>query len=387
MSAVHTASLDRQMMAMALTMARRGLGQTAPNPAVGAVLVDPATGEIVARGWTQPGGRPHAETEAIRRAGARAKGATLYVTLEPCSHHGKTPPCCDAVIAAGIGRVVCAIGDPDPRVAGRGLDRLRANGVAVTQSVLAEEAHWMTRGHIVRVTERRPLVQLKLALSASGEVPRGGAGQPTWVTGPEARAHGHLLRAEADAILVGRGTVADDDPELTCRLPGLAHRSPIRVVLATGAELPPTSKLARTARGVPVWLFCGPHAPADRLAGLEDAGVKVTRVTTIGGHLWLPAVTEALAGAGITRLLVEGGPSIWRAFGRAGLMDEVVLFRARLPSPAREGDPTRTLTPFIPTAGLELVDVRRLPTDEILHFRARRSITHASTSGPLGGRH
>ncbi len=385
---------------MAIAMARRGLGQTAPNPAVGAVLADPETGEIIARGWTQPGGRPHAETEAIRRAGYRAKGATLYVTLEPCSHHGKTPPCCDAVIAAGIGRVVCAIGDPDPRVAGRGLDRLRAHGIAVTQGVLAEEAHWLTRGHIVRVTERRPLIQLKLALSADGEVPRGGAGQPTWVTGPEARAHGHLLRAEADAILVGRGTLADDDPELTCRLPGLAHRSPIRVVLASKADLPLTSKLARTARQVPVWVFCGPHPEQQRVAALETAGVKVTRVTSIGGNLWLPAVTEALASAGITRLLVEGGPATWAAFGRTGLIDEAVVFRARAPAVIpttgkgeaggsaglRSSAPLLSpadaiLKPFFASTHLDLVDVRRLPADEILRFRIRRSVTHRSTAG------
>ena len=219
-------------MDMALMLARRGLGNAAPNPAVGAVIVNPVSGDVIARGWTQPGGRPHAETEALKRAGARAADATMYVTLEPCSHHGSTPPCADALIAAGIARVVVAIEDPDARVSGRGLDRLRAAGIEVTRGIRSEEADWVTRGHILRVSERRPFIQLKLAVDAEGRVPRGADGQPLWVTGPEARARGQLLRAQADAILVGSRTVADDDPELPCRLPGLFERTPVRVVLA-----------------------------------------------------------------------------------------------------------------------------------------------------------
>ena len=197
---------DHHMMGIALTLARRGFGTTAPNPSVGAVIADEATGEVIARGLTRPGGRPHAETQALERAGERARGATLYVTLEPCAHHGKTPPCADAVIAAGIRRVVIGAGDPDPRVAGEGSARMRAAGILVETGLLADEADWVTRGHILRVTEQRPFVQLKMALSAEGHVPRGKGGAPKFVTGAEARAAGHLLRAEADAILVGSGT-------------------------------------------------------------------------------------------------------------------------------------------------------------------------------------
>lgn len=364
------ARFDAEMMAIALRMARRGLGQTAPNPAVGAVVADEATGEIIARGWTQPGGRPHAEPEAIARAGTRARGKTMYVTLEPCSHFGRTPPCADAIVAAGLARVVAAIEDPDPRVAGRGLDRLRAAGISVTRGVLAEEAHWVTRGHIVRVTERRPLVQLKMALNSEGLVARGSRGQPVWVTGPEARARGHLLRAEADAILVGHGTVVDDDPDLTCRLPGLAHRSPIRVIAAGHPLDLAGTRLAASARIVPVWLMCSNDTPDEATAELEARGVRVFRVPSIGGRLWLPAVMEALVAEGITRLLVEGGPSMWRAFSNAGLVDEVVVFRARPASPPlAEREHAAGLGTYIELRGFAVVASRRLPHDDVLVLR------------------
>ena len=319
---------DRRFMQIALRLARRGLGTTAPNPSVGAVIVDEMSGEVIARGWTQPGGRPHAETEALRRAGARARGATMYVTLEPCSHYGKTPPCADAIIQAGVARVVAGILDPDPRVAGRGVEMLRAAGIVVRRGVCAEAADYLTRGHILRVTERRPFVQVKMALVRDGAVPRGSKGAPVWATGPQARAHGHLLRARADAILVGGGTVEDDDPELTCRLPGLRHRSPLRVVLC-GRRLPPLeSKLARTARDNGVLIFSPPGAEPSHLAALQAAGCRVLQVATVAGRPWIPALTEALVGEGITRLLVEGGPTVWRAFFAAGLVDEVVVYRA-----------------------------------------------------------
>jgi diaminohydroxyphosphoribosylaminopyrimidine deaminase / 5-amino-6-(5-phosphoribosylamino)uracil reductase len=319
---------DHGFMQLALGMARRGLGATAPNPSVGAVVVDPATGEVIARGWTQPGGRPHAETEALRRAGPRARGATMYVTLEPCSHYGKTPPCARAIIEAGVSRVVAGILDPDPRVAGRGIDMLRDAGIEVRRGVCAAEADRVTRGHILRVTERRPLIQIKMALDASGQVARGAGGKPRWVTGPIARAHGHLLRARADAILVGSRTVADDDPELTCRLPGLLGRSPIRVILC-GSTLPaPESKMVRSARDVPVWVFSGPGADATQQNDLARAGCRLFRVATVNGRPWIPAVTEALVAEGITRLLVEGGPAVSRAFSSAGLVDDIVQYRA-----------------------------------------------------------
>jgi diaminohydroxyphosphoribosylaminopyrimidine deaminase / 5-amino-6-(5-phosphoribosylamino)uracil reductase len=321
-------AFDHHMMGIALTMARRGLGRTAPNPSVGAVLVDPATGEVITRATTAAGGRPHAEPLALARAGVRARGATLYVTLEPCSHHGATAPCADAVIAAGIARVVCAIEDPDPRVAGRGLDRLRTAGIAVTRGVRAAEAAWLTRGHIVRVTERRPFVTLKLALRADGSVPQAQNGRPVFVTSPEARALGHLLRAQADAILVGSGTVRADDPELTCRLPGLAARSPKRVVLAkNGLDLAGTRLAAGADQGSPT-VFTGPDCRAPVIARMKQVGASVRRAQVVGGALWLPAILEALAADGATRLLVEGGPSVWGSFATAGLVDEVVLFIA-----------------------------------------------------------
>ena len=346
------------MMGIALAMARRGLGTTAPNPSVGAVLVDPGTGEVIARGTTAAGGRPHAEPVAIARAGALARGATLYVTLEPCSHVGHTAPCADAVIEAGIARVVCAIEDPDPRVAGRGLERLRKAGIAVTRGVRSSEAHWLTLGHIARVSERRPFVQLKLALGADGSVPQGRSGSPVFVTSPEARGLGHILRAQADAILVGRGTVEADNPDLTCRLPGLAGRSPMRVVLARqGLQLRGT-KLASTAARVPLVVVCGPDAPEQ--VAMAEAGAMVWPSLVVGGQLWLPAVLEKLAAEGITRLLVEGGPAIWRAFAQAGLVDEVVLFSA-----GGGGDPLALAARHLGVLPLVVRDDRMIGPDRV----------------------
>lgn len=319
---------DDVFMQIALRMARRGLGTTAPNPSVGAVMVDRSTGEVIARGWTQPGGRPHAETVALQRAGARARGATMYVTLEPCSHFGKTPPCASAIVEAGVSRVVVGILDPDPRVAGRGIDMLGAAGIEVRRGVCAPEANRITRGHILRVTERRPLIQVKMALDAAGRIARGAGGQPRWVTDPLARAHGHLLRARADAILVGSRTVQDDDPELTCRLPGLLGRSPIRVILC-GSALPALqSRLVRSARDVPVWIFSGPGADPIQQNALTQAGCRLFRVATVAGRPWIPAVTEALVAEGVTRLLVEGGLTVSRAFSSLGLVDDIVQYRA-----------------------------------------------------------
>jgi diaminohydroxyphosphoribosylaminopyrimidine deaminase / 5-amino-6-(5-phosphoribosylamino)uracil reductase len=371
-------AFDAHMMKIALTLAERGLGRTAPNPSVGAVVANEASGEVIARGWTASGGRPHAETQALAVAGARARGATMYVTLEPCSHHGATPPCADALISAGIKRVVCAIEDPDPRVAGRGLARLSASGIEVERGLMAVAAHWTTAGHILRVTERRPLVLLKLALAADGSVPRGAKGKPVWVTGPTAQAQGQLLRARSDAILVGRQTVIDDDPLLTCRLPGLADRSPVRIVLArtmTGLE---NSRLVRSARETPVWLFCDRNTKSDRL---EAAGIRVFRTDEIGGELWLPGIMEALVAQGVTRLLVEGGPATWRAFSTAGLVDEVVMFQAQpdeqtsLPT-----DAMATLTRHVAPSSLQLFDQRRIGPDAMMLFRRRwRGSNEAAT--------
>ena len=316
------------MMGIALAMARQGLGSTAPNPSVGAVLADPATREVISRAVTAAGGRPHAETVAIARAGARARGAALYVTLEPCSHTGHTAPCADAVIAAGIKRVVCAIADPDPRVSGRGLALLKVAGLEVERGLRAAEASYLTLGHVVRVTERRPFVQVKMALAADGSVPRGGGGAAVFVTCPEARALGHLMRAQVDAIVVGRGTVEADNPDLTCRLPGLAGRSPRRVVLAKDGVALAGTRLAASAGIVPLTIFTGPDANAAKISAMRLAGADVQTALVVGGDLWLPSVLERLAADGVTRLLIEGGPAVWRAIAKSGLVDEVALFVA-----------------------------------------------------------
>ena len=362
----------RHMMGVALTMARRGWGTTAPNPSVGAVIADDATQEMIARGVTQPGGRPHAEPEALKRAGDRARGATLYVTLEPCAHHGKTPPCADAIVAAGVARVVIGVEDPDPRTRGSGIERLRAAGVGVDVGLLEDEARWATLGHILRVTERRPFVQLKMALDAAGEVPRGRNGEALIVTGAEARAQGHRLRAEADAILIGGATARDDDPELTCRLPGLDARSPIRAVVSSGLDFPADLKLMRTAREVPVWALTGEAADPARVRALEAAGVTLLRAGAEpdGSGLSVRDVLTQLGRAGVTRLLVEGGPSMWRAFAAAGCVDEVVMFQAET-APVQGGDAVALAARYAPGLDLAPTAVRRTGRDLMVVFRSR----------------
>ena len=312
-------------MALALTLGRRGLGRTWPNPAVGAVIVK--DGPIVGRGWTQPGGRPHAEIEALRRAGPAARGATLYVTLEPCSHYGKSPPCADAVIAAGVARVVSALEDPNPEVAGAGHARLRAAGITVDVGLGAEEARRDHAGHIRRMRDGRPHVMLKLAASADGKA--GAAGRkPFAITGERTRERVHLLRARSDAIMVGIGTALADDPILTCRLPGMADYSPLRIVLDSSLRLPPGSRLVRSAQEVPLWVIAGPDAPAAGKAMLEAAGVTVLAAARTDGGLDLGATLRLLAERGISRLMVEAGPILAAALLGADLIDEVALFRS-----------------------------------------------------------
>jgi diaminohydroxyphosphoribosylaminopyrimidine deaminase/5-amino-6-(5-phosphoribosylamino)uracil reductase len=302
-------AFDDHMMAIALAMAHRGLGRTGQNPSVGAVIADEATGEVIARGWTQRGGRPHAEKDAFARAGERGRGKTLYVTLEPCAHTGRVPTCADATISSGLTRVVCALADPNPIIAGRGFEQLRAAGVRVDIGLAAEAAHRLTLGHILRQTVHRPHVTLKLAVSANGLVPRG-TGQPVWVSGPESRAYAHLLRSQSSAILVGSGTVAADDPDLTCRLPGLAWASPIRLVLDRTVKLPPTSKLATSTARVPVWCLTAPGSDPGRRAALLAQGVEMVEVPEQERGLDLPATLRVLAGRGINRLMIEGGPTL-----------------------------------------------------------------------------
>ncbi len=317
---------DQRFMQLALTLGRRGQGRTWPNPAVGAVVVK--DGAIMGRGWTQPGGRPHAEPEALNRAGEAARGATLYVTLEPCSHVGKSPPCADAIIAAGIARVVSAIEDPNPEVAGQGHAKLRAAGIAVDIGLAAAEAARDHAGHFRRVRDRRPHVILKLAVSSDGKI--GGAGRkPVAISGEAAKARMHLLRAQSDAVLVGIGTVRADDPLLTCRLPGMEARSPVRVVLDRSLRIPGTSKLVHSARETPLWLMTSNLAEARAAMKLGAAGAQVIRVATAATPpgLDLAAVLHSLSERGITRLLVEGGARVASSFVAAGLVDEVWLLR------------------------------------------------------------
>jgi diaminohydroxyphosphoribosylaminopyrimidine deaminase/5-amino-6-(5-phosphoribosylamino)uracil reductase len=316
---------DARFMQLALTLGRRGQGNTWPNPAVGAVVVK--DGVILGRGWTQPGGRPHAETEALKHAGKAARGATLYVTLEPCSHHGKTPPCADAVIRAGVARVVSALEDPNPEVAGEGHARLRGRGIAVEVGLRADEARQAHAGHIRRVRDGRPHVTLKLAISADGKA--GAAGRrPVAITGEAANARVHLLRARSDAILVGMGTAVSDNPALNCRLPGMIERSPVRILLDARLRVPLSTTLVATARETPTWIFGAPTASAMAEEILRAKGVEVFRAGAAEGRLDLPQVLKILAGRGITRLLVEGGPTVASSFLTADLVDDAVLFRS-----------------------------------------------------------
>jgi diaminohydroxyphosphoribosylaminopyrimidine deaminase/5-amino-6-(5-phosphoribosylamino)uracil reductase len=351
-------ALDQRFMELALALGRRGLGRTWPNPAVGAVVVK--DGVIVGRGWTQGGGRPHAETEALKRAGRAAKGATLYVTLEPCSHQGKTPPCVEAIIRAGIARVVSAVEDPNPQVAGQGYAKLRERGIAVESGLGGREAARDHAGHFRRMREGRPQVLLKLALSADGKAGLAGR-KPVAITGEAARARVHQMRAEADAILVGISTVLSDDPHLTCRLPGMVERSPIRVILDARLRIPLAISIVGTARDTPTWIFTGPSASPVAEDILKAKGVEVFRVEAKEGRLDLSAVLKALAERGITRLMVEGGPTVAAAFVKADLVDEVALFRSPKPLgdgiDALEGLPLTALThsPKFGEAGSEQI--------------------------------
>ena len=313
---------DADYLGLALALAERGLGNVWPNPAVGCVLV--RNGVIVGRGWTQPGGRPHGEAQALAQAGEAARGAFAFVTLEPCAHHGETPPCAQALIDAGIVRVVIAARDPDPRVDGRGASMLQAAEIKVDWCE-RDDAIALNDGFICRIQRRRPLVTLKLATTLDGRIATAG-GESQWITGPAARARGHMLRAGHDAILVGITTALADDPELTCRLPGLLEQSPVRVVLDSRARLPATSRLAQSANSHPLWLVSGPEARNEALSGL---GVDILHGSLDGtGRIDLGSALDILAQRGITRLLVEGGSVVATAFLGAGLVDRLAWFRA-----------------------------------------------------------
>ncbi len=311
---------DAAHMRSALALARRGLGNTWPNPAVGCVIV--RDGMVAGRGWTAPGGRPHAETQALAAAGDRAGGATAYVTLEPCAHHGRTPPCADALIAAGIARCVIALGDPDPRVNGAGIARLRTAGVAVETGLLAAEAAALQAGFLTRLREGRPLFTLKLATSLDGRIATA-TGESRWITAAPARRAAHALRARHDATLVGIGTALADDPALTCRTPNMRPTPNLRIILDTHLRLPLTSTLARTARNTPVWLLHGLSPDPARHDALAAVGIRLIEVEP-----GIAAAAQALGAAGLTRVLVEGGASVAASLLDAGLADRLAWFHA-----------------------------------------------------------
>jgi diaminohydroxyphosphoribosylaminopyrimidine deaminase / 5-amino-6-(5-phosphoribosylamino)uracil reductase len=319
---------DVAFMRTALALARRGLGTVWPNPAVGCVIVN--AGEVVGRGWTQAGGRPHGETEALARAGARARGATAYVSLEPCCHWGKTPPCADALAAAGIVRVVVPIEDPDPRVAGKGMDYLRAAGIAVETGLLADEARDVNAGFLSRLALGRPLVTLKLATTLDGRIATS-EGESRWITGEAARARAHLLRATHDAVMVGSNTVLADDPLLTVRLGGFEERSLVRIVVDGSLRVPLTARLVAQARLTPTWFIVRDGVDDLRRRTFAECGVDVIEAPPgPTGEVDLEQALRALGHRGLTRLLVEGGGGLAAALLAADLVDRVAWFRSGL---------------------------------------------------------
>jgi len=320
---------DRRMMAAALRLGRRNLGRTKPNPAVGCILVNTDGDEpvVVGRGWTAAGGRPHAEKEALKDAGAAAKGATAYVTLEPCAHTGRVKSCSMALIDAKVARVVTALVDPDPRTQGQGHAMLEEAGIAVTTGVLAEEAARAHSGHIQRITKGRPHITLKLAVSADGMIGTRG-GERMIITGVEAFTAVQAMRVTFDAVMVGMGTVLADDPRLTVRLPGLADRSPTRVILDATARLSLESNLVKTAGEVPLIVITGPQAPENQKTALEAAGARILSVDVASGGVDLRQALAALAEEDFTRVLVEGGAEVAANLVSNDLIDEVVILRA-----------------------------------------------------------
>jgi len=329
--ATSTDARDLRNMGTALSLARRGLGNTWPNPTVGCVLVrEDQGGRVVGRGWTQPGGRPHAETEALERAGAAARGATAYVTLEPCDHHGQTPPCSEALAAAGIARAVIAIEDPDPRTAGRGLTRLEDGGVDVDVGVGCDDAAYLNAGFFLRIAEGRPLFTLKYGTSLDARIATGG-GDSQWITGEAARDAAHHLRAAHDAVLIGSSTALADDPELTCRLPGLAGRSSVRIIVDGRLRLPADSRVVKTARDVPTWLVTLAQTDPSTRKPYAEAGVDVIEAPPgAGGSPDLTWLAGELGGRGLTRVLVEGGGRLAASLLGADLADRLAWFRAPL---------------------------------------------------------
>jgi diaminohydroxyphosphoribosylaminopyrimidine deaminase/5-amino-6-(5-phosphoribosylamino)uracil reductase len=312
-------------MRAALALARRGLGTTWPNPSVGCVIV--RDGRVVGRGTTAPGGRPHAEPVALEMAGEQAKGATAYVTLEPCCHWGRSPPCTDALIAAGIARVVVAAADPDPRVNGQGLARLKAAGIAVEAGLLDAEARETLIGFHHRITLGRPMVTLKLASTLDGRIATRG-GQSQWITDTPARRLGHAMRGRHDAVMAGVGTVLADNPDLTCRIPGFRPTPNVRVIADSHLRTPLTSRLMTTAADIPTWFLSREGTNLAREDAFAEIGAKVFKIPGSPAGVDLTAAMQALGAAGLTRVLVEGGGQLAAALLRADLVDRIAWFHA-----------------------------------------------------------
>jgi diaminohydroxyphosphoribosylaminopyrimidine deaminase/5-amino-6-(5-phosphoribosylamino)uracil reductase len=355
---------DQRYMNLALQLGRRGMGRVWPNPAVGCVIVN--DGVIVGRGWTQDGGRPHAETVALAQAGARARGASVYVTLEPCAHHGKTPPCSDALVAAGVARVVVAMGDPDPRVSGRGIAGLRAAGVQVDVGVLADLAARDHAGFLSRMLAAKPLVTLKLAGTVDGRIATA-SGESQWITGPQARRAVHMMRARHDAVMVGAGTLRADDPSLTVRGLGLDAK-PVRIVVSRALKLPRDCQLARSAQDVPVW-FC--HGPDADIAPFAAQGVIGLPCAVSAGQIDPQSLMRVLAGQGITRIFCEGGGMLAASLLGAGLVDDLIVMTAGRAIGA-EGTPSLAamgIGRLAEAPRFALHDLAPLGDDVLMHWR------------------
>ncbi len=318
---------DQRFMDLALSLGRRGLGNVWPNPAVGCVIVQ---GErVVGRGWTQPSGRPHAEAMALAQAGDAAQGADVYVTLEPCSHTGKTPPCADALVNAGVSRVIAALGDPDERVAGRGFEKLRQSGIEVSIGVGAEVAALDQRGFLSRTTRGLPMLTLKIATSLDGRIATA-SGESQWITGARARREAHALRARHDAVLVGAGTAREDNPTLTVRDLGV-QQQPVRVVVSRNLNVPMPSRLSESIDQAAYWILHGPTAPTDRRENAHAHGADLFEIASSDGRGLDPAaMLAALADRGVTRVFCEGGGELSAALLNAGLVDDLVVFQAGL---------------------------------------------------------
>jgi diaminohydroxyphosphoribosylaminopyrimidine deaminase/5-amino-6-(5-phosphoribosylamino)uracil reductase len=317
---------DLGFMRLALREARKGLGKTSPNPCVGAVVVK--NGRLIAKGYHHQAGAPHAEVNALAMAGRDAKGATIYVTLEPCNHTGRTPPCTEKILAAGINRVVVGMNDPNPLVNGSGNVYLASQGVSVSSGLLADECRQLNRPFIKHVTTGLPWVTMKAGLSVDGRIATR-TGHSSWVTGEDSRRHVHRLRNRVDAILVGSGTALSDDPSLTTRLPGRPGRDPLRVVLDSSLRISAQARMLQLESAAPTWIFCGAGADHVRRRQLLEAGAVVKMVDNDpAGGLDLPAVLKELGRADITSLLVEGGGQVHASFLKQNLYDQANLFIA-----------------------------------------------------------